>query len=296
MPEGLCILTPIWPAYQKFAPLLLKALGEFWPGHPLHYFIAPDAWDLPGISLDPGDDPYSGKNWSWSLLQGVRKARAQGYRSCYLIAEEHLPLACCHKEHLEETIPEQAQKLGASYVSLMGWDNKRYSFKSPRLGKKEFYWMHLTGSRDPRFHLHPAWWNLETLEKCCLLALQESQANGSAWHFEKVCDLAGDRLPSDSCYQICATAMSSTPGRSLASSLMIRWFYNRLMAIVPLLPIYWRRFYYDTCGFDLVYCDGPYPMVFSGALAKGKINPAITKFKDRIPSGIVSEIEKLASP
>jgi hypothetical protein len=35
-------------------------------------------------------------------------------------------------------------------------------------------------------------------------------------------------------------------------------------------------------------------MVFSGALAKGRMNPALRKFKERIPAGIIAEIQRLA--
>jgi len=293
--EELCILSPVWPGYRRFAPLLATCLDRFWPDHPRQFFVAPKEWGLPGESLDPGEDPFGGSNWSWTLLQGVKQVRARGFREAYLVAEEHLPLAACHKAHLEVTLPAQAREMGARYVSLMGWDNKRYSFKSPKLGKDRFRWMHLTGVRDPRFHLHPAWWNLETLEECCELALENPATNGSAWHFEKICDLAGDRLPSDNCYQICAASMSLSPPRLLATRLAMRWLHNRLMAIVPLLPSRWRRFYYDACGFDMVYCDGPYPMVFSGALAKGKINAALLKQRKRVPSEIIESIRALVA-
>jgi len=292
--EELCILSPVWPSYRAFAPLLAECLERFWPEHPKLFFVAPDSWNLPGNSLDPRNDPHEGRNWTWTLLQGVRQVRAKGYRQCYLIAEEHLPLATCHKKHLERTIPQQAASLGAVYVSLMGWDNRRYSFRSPVLPREKYRWMHLTGARDPRFHLHPAWWDLETLEKCCELSLENPAANGSAWHFEKVCDLAGNRLPSG-CYQICAASMGVSPPPLLAVRLAKRWFFNKLMAIIPLLPTVWRRPYYDACGFDMVYCDGPYPMVFSGALAKGKINPALLKFWNRVPSGIVGKIRAVVA-
>jgi hypothetical protein len=216
-----------------------------------------------------------------------------GYQECYLIAEEHLPLGPCHKHHLEETIPVQAGALGAKYVSLMGWDNRRYSFRSPVLPAQQYRWMHLTGSRDPRFHLHPAWWDLETLEKCCELSLKNPDANGSAWHFEKICDLEVSGLPSNDCYQISSSVMSLKPSVTWRGGVE-RWIFNKLMALVPLLPQGWQRPYYDACGFDKVFCDGPYPMVFSGALAKGKMNPALISFSKRIPRDVIEKIQNLA--
>jgi hypothetical protein len=74
---------------------------------------------------------------------------------------------------------------------------------------------------------------------------------------------------------------------------MERWIFNKLMAVVPLLPQAWQRPYYDACGFDMVFCDGPYPMVFSGVLAKGQINPALRKFEDRVPTEIIAKIKRL---
>jgi len=260
------------------------------------FFVAPDAWDLPGTILDPGNDPHGGTNWSWTLLQGVRQVRGMGYRQCYLIAEEHLPLGPCDKRHLEKTIPDQASDLGAKYVSLMGWDNRRYSFRGPVLPGKQFHWMHLTGASDPRFHLHPAWWDLETLESCCGLAWENPEANGSAWHFEKICDRAVGRLPSRDCYQIAAGTMNHGQGTAWRQRLVERWIFNKLMAVVPILPQKSRQPYYNACGFDMVFCDGPYPMVFSGTLAKGKMNPALEKFSRRIPADLLGKIRILAAP
>lgn len=294
MDGALCLLSPVWPGYRRVAPLLLDCLDRFWTGHPPHFFVAPEAWDLPGEVIETGGGPYNGTNWTWTLLQGVREVRARGFRTAYLIAEEHIPLAPCHQLHLGQTIPVQAMELGAKYISLMGWDNRRYSFRSPTLGPEKFRWMHLTGRRDPRFHLHPAWWDLQTLEACCELALKDSSANGSAWHFEKICDQAdASLLPAGCCYQICAGAMGVRARRSLAPRLATRWIFNKLMALVPLLPARWRLRYYNACGFDNVFCDGPYPMVFSGVLAKGKLNPALDKWRRYIDPEVLREVNML---
>ncbi|MDX2079815.1 MAG: hypothetical protein SFU53_03455 [Terrimicrobiaceae bacterium] len=283
-----CLLSPVWPDYRRFAPLLSRCLERFWPDHPPLAFTGLIEWGLPGDVIEV--DKSTLRNWSASLRQGVREVRRRGFTHAYLIAEEHLPLADCHSEHLGGTIPRLAGEVGAHYVSLMGWDNRRYASKSPKWGPYD--WMHLVGLNDPRFHLHPAFWNLETLEACCELALENPVANGSAWHFEKVCARAGDRLPSRDCYQISAAAMSGS-GRAAAGA--DRWVFNRLMAAFPYLPAGLSRRLWRGLRFDNVYCDGPYPMVFSGALAKGTLNPALVKFRDRVPADLMAEIECLAA-
>jgi hypothetical protein len=259
--------------------VLHRLLDIYWPGHPRHFFIGSKGWNLPGEVLDPGGDPHDGKNWSWMLLQGVRKVREMGYSECYLIAEEHLPLGPCHKIHLEESIPNQARQLGAKYIGLMGWDNRRFPIKSPVLSKEMYLWKHLSAKKGPRFHLHPAYWDLQTLEECCNLALEDVTANGSAWHFEKACGDFRAPLPVQDCYQICGGAMSLHPPSSLVPRLISRWFYLKLMALIPHLPHSLRKGYFDLMRFDQVFCDGPYPMIFSGALAKGKMNPSLVRMK-----------------
>jgi len=281
----LCLLSPVWPNYRHLAPILSSQLAQHWPGHPPHFFIGQSAWNLRGQWLQPADDPHGGTNWTWSLRDGVKQARALGFTETYLIAEEHVPLALCRREELEVQLPAQARSLGASYVSLMGWDNRRFCSKSPRLTSNQRSWMHLTSTRDPRFHLHPAWWDLAVLEACCELALRNSAANGSAWHFEKTCGLASADLPVTTCYQICASAdVSGYPSRP---ALVNRWFYNRLMAMIPLLPPPLRLPYYHAIRFDDVFCVGPYPMIFSGLLAKGEVNPALRRRQKSIENADV---------
>jgi hypothetical protein len=58
-----------------------------------------------------------------------------------------------------------------------------------------------------------------------------------------------------------------------------RWLANKAMAIIPHLPEgFFRDFWLKFWDFDCVMSDGPYPMVFSGILAKGRLNPAFLKF------------------
>ncbi len=246
-----------------------EMLAEFWPGHP----------EI--VCTRKIDD---GRNWTKNIQSGVEAAREKGFEAVFLINEEHVPIGNCDADYLEKILPAQARRLGACYVSLFGWDNKRFCSKSPVNELEKGMWMHLVGDHDPRFHLHPAWWRLDALEACCDLVLKDGRANGSAWHFEKTCDDIDACLPDDfrkACYQICAGVARNQPlpKKEMKVRLARRRGTNMAMAILPHLPEgFFRDFWLKFWDFDGVVSDGPYPMVFSGILAKGRLNPAFLKF------------------
>jgi hypothetical protein len=264
-----CILISVWPDYEWLYPVMREMLAEFWPRHP----------EI--VCTRKIDD---GRNWTKNLKSGVEAARKMGFEAAFLINEEHVPIGDCDSTYLEKTLPSQAKEIGSVYVSLFGWDNKRFCSKSPVLDFEKGMWMRLVGERDPRFHLHPAWWRLDALQACCDLVLKNGKANGSAWHFEKTCDDSDAGLPEDfrkACYQICAGVGRSQPlpKAEMKMRLARRWVANKGMSIVPLLPEgFFRKFWLKFWDFDGVMSDGSYPMVFSGILAKGRLNPAFLKF------------------
>ena len=271
-----CILVSVWPDYRWLVPILEGMLAEFWPGHP---------------ELILTSEVGNGRNWTRNLLAGVEEAEKRGFDSVYLINEEHVPISPCNLDFLGSTLPKLASELGAVYVSLFGWDNKRFCSKSPLLGSEKFQWMRLVGPRDPRFHLHPAWWRLDALKACCHLVLEDGRENGSAWHFEKVCGDFDVKLINDFrnvCYQI-SSGMSCPPPLSpiqMRLRLSMRWISNKAMALLPHLPDgAIRSIWLKAWNFDAVTSDGAYPMVFSGVLAKGKINPAFLDALGFFPNG-----------
>jgi hypothetical protein len=181
--------------------------------------------------------------------------------------------------------------LPASYISLMGWDNRRFTSRSPLLGKEQHELRHLTGPVDPRFHLHPALWDAGTLEQCCAIALKGGVKNGSAWHFEKACGRSASGLPGpveSGCYQIRASRLALRPPPPLHAALDAaeRFVFHRLMALYPLISNpKLAKLYWEGIGFDNVFCEGPYPMFFSGIMAKGDLNRFFVSFlRKRNPS------------
>ena len=278
------ILVPVWRDYGWIAPIALEAIRKHWPSHPELWFcglVGDQSEGLPVIPLDPSVDRA---NWTDDLSQGVRGMRERGFDAIYLIAEEHIPLSECHEVHLNRTIPSLMEELSASYISLMGWDNRRFTSKSPLLGMSDFKLKHLTARGDPRFHLHPALWRSEVLERCCALASEDKTKKGSAWHFEKACGKSSSGLSpavESGCYQICSSCLALRPPSRILE--MCRFFqrftFHKLMALYPLIsnPKF-AKIYWESVQFDNVFCDGPYPMFFSGIMAKGGLNRFFVKF------------------
>jgi len=219
------------------------------------------------------------------------EASRQGFSLAYLILEEHLPVARCHATHLNQTLPDLMKSLPASHIALMGWDNRRHPSKSKVLGKEFHRLKHLCGERDPRYNLHPGLWSLEVLLKCCDEVLGKVGPQASAWQFERT--TARSRSPSlqphkEECYQVCAASMSvgESPLPGKIGAAMERFVYMRLIGLMLLVPgKNLRAQVFRRLNFDRVFCNGPYPMVFSGVMAKGRINPNFTRIVSRIPGG-----------
>jgi len=289
MSERLGILVPVWPGYRWIAPFTAKLLKEFWPSHPPLRFgglTAEEAGELPILAHEPQGDR---KNWTLMLREAVRNMRIEGFAWIYLIAEEHVPLAPCSERNLNETLPALAREMDAVYISLMGWDNRRYTSKSPVVGRYQM--KHLEREGDPRFHLHPALWRLDVLEACCDLALQDATKNGSAWHFEKINDPLNSPHPAKwktQCYQICGDELAQ-PVPSSSAKFLHRTgcaIFHKLMALYPLIPSKsLANSYARWVGFDDFFFCGPYPMFYSGLMAKGSLNAYFVKFAQRSSHG-----------
>ena len=277
------ILVPVWRDYQFIAPLSKRLIERYWKGHPEIWFCGLELADNSELNIISMAPETKRGNWTQVLYDGIQGMISRGYDLIYLIAEEHVPLAPCHSDHLNETIPRLMKQLSARYISLMGWDNRRYVSKSPVLSDKFFRLKHLSGDHDARFHLHPALWDAQVLLTCCKVALASDSANGSAWNFEKILDKPNASLPEDwkrQCYQIRASEMG-VHRQGIIASILKRVecvVYHKLMAVIPLLPDQWVTPYVRTIPFDDVYCDGPYPMFFSGIMVKGAVNPYFKKF------------------
>lgn len=283
----LCILVPVYHPYRWVAPFMQQALDRHWAEHPPVFYCGLQAEEAGTLPVLPLRDAAMPRDWPAFVCDAVDELRARGFDKCYLLLEEHLPLAACHSRNLNSTLPRLLDQLGGAYVGLMGWDNRRFSTRAPILGDEAFRLMHLTTPDAPRFHLHPSLWRLEALRDCLELTLRETVH--TPWRFEKVSerpDAALEERWKNGCYLVCGrTLAQEPPGRWTACVQWVeRFIFHKLMALCPLLPggkvraAFWR-----AVGFDDFFYPGPYPMFFSGVMAKGTLNPYFVKFMNRHP-------------
>lgn len=286
----ICILSPVHPDYAWLVPFLEELLAKYWPSHPeIRYCLRPQE--------ATADRPTT---WCEITRDGVQSAREAGYDLAYLIAEEHAPLAACHETHLNETLPRLLADWDAAYIALMGWDNRRTPTKTRPMDAAHFKMIHLTGPRDARFGLHPALWRLDALADCLDATLAAGAAEATAWRFEKISGKPDAPIPRrwiEGCYQICGRPLRLNPpgpARSAAESAE-RFVFNKLMALCPRGDHPMRKKFWDAAGFDNFFYDGPYPMFFSGLMAKGEINRWLVQWLVRHPESNPDLLPRLQS-
>ena len=284
-PHGLCILVPVYHPYSWIAPFMAEALETFWPNHPPIFFCGLTSAEAPHLPTLPLSETALPRDWAAFTLDAISALQSQGFSQCYLLLEEHLPLAPCQTTHLNSTLPVLLEKLQASYIGLMGWDNRRYSTRAPILSQNEHCLMHLSTPQAPRFHLHPSLWRIDALADALRLTLHGK--NHTPWRFEKVNERHDAELPAqwkNGCYQISGAMLSlRKPSITQNISLWIeRVIFHKLMAIHQFVPTgSISKKLWQWIGFDNFYYDGPYPMFFSGVMAKGEINPFFIRYMQR---------------
>lgn len=280
--DKVCILISVYHPYRWIAPFTWKLIERFWPDHPPIFFCgltSEEAGDLPHIPCASEQLP---RVWGGFVLDAARELSVRGFTKCYFLLEDHPPLGPCHSEHLGQTLPALMDELGGSYIGLMGWDNRRFLKRGPILPKAQRRLMHLTATQSPRFHLHPSLFRMDTLVGC--LEYLITKTNPTPWGFEKNCDKPEAPLKQkwkDGCYQICGEELSLNPAVGLRRNgrQIERVVYHRLMSLTPILQkagvgmAYW-----DALGFDNYFYDGPFPMIYSGLMARAKINPFFTRY------------------
>ena len=281
-PKDLCILVPVAPSYSWLLPVLIDCLRDFWKSHP----------PIVVAQAQPEDTTRDGLLcWTQILQHGAKEAQCRGFTMAYVILEEQFPVAHCHVVHLNETLPGLMESLPACHISLMGWDNRRHPSKSPTLGQDFYHLKHLRADRDPRYNLHPGLWRLDVLLKCCDEVLATAGPEASAWQFERISARSSNpslQRHKQQCYQICAASMAlrKAPILRRIGTALERFFYMRMIGLMPLVPgKTLREKVFRFLNVDRVFCDGPYPMVFAGVLAKGKINPNFTSIVGKLPGG-----------
>ena len=271
----ICILASVYFPYRWVAEPTRRLIDAFWPDHPPLFFCGLTSEEAGALPHIPCNETAHPRSWAGFVKGAAVELQRRGFRQCYFLLEDQPPLAPCHSGHLAKTLPRLLDSLGGAYCGLMGWDSRRFTCRAPLLPEARHRLMHLTPPKAPRFHLHPALWNLAALEACASLTLRESQH--TPWRFEKTCDKPDAELSEEmkaGCYQISAESLMETAWPKKLRGTLERFAFHRLMALSPLAhrlgigPAYW-----DAVGFDDFLYEGPYPMFYAGVMSRGRLNP-----------------------
>lgn len=283
------ILSSVYEPYRWLAPVLLTQLDRHWPDHPPLVCAGLTEEEAGGLPLIPVGDPALPRDWCVFMREACEMLRGRGVTRCYLIPEEHPPLGPCHAVHLNETLPRLLDELAASYLSLLGWDNRRSVHYGRSLGPERWHLRDLGSPPAPRFQLHPALWRLDALIACLDLAL--TRPDHSPWSFERTSRKWDAPLPArmkEGCYRVCAAAMSVRPPglarRAIRPLRQAGW--QKMSAFTSWLPDGWQRAVWSGLKFDHFFDDGPYPFFFGGVMTKGGLNRHYWRHIARDGSGL----------
>lgn len=274
------ILVPTCEAYVPVAGYTLERLDAWWPEHP-EVFVCGLAGTSPPFErcLPLIADP---RDWVGIVLDAVAEMQARGVEWLYLILDDHPPFGPCNADYLNRQLPEKARELGAIQVNLLGWDQHQ-----PQEGT-ELPPAHLCWQRNSRmfrwkFSLHPGFWNVPALKAILRQLRSHFVEVTSARAFESRADAAGGQVDPgllERTYRV--------RGDGYAAG--TRWFESRasrraalkLMQLCDLgSRVGGRRAHAAAAaalGAYLRYCNGPYPMYWSGLVRQGRRHEEALRF------------------
>ena len=268
------ILIPTFPKYRALAEHTGHEIRRYWNNCPDLFYAGCHGRRTAGwlVCLDET------ASWIKILQEALRQLVIErGYENIYLILDDHPPLALCHEDHLNSTLPALLKELDATLIGLLGCDQGQ-----GRVGEKlerSLYQIERIDSSYPYlFSLHPGLWNGKRLIEILNLTEKYALEKGNAlspWSFEKTVQ-ENHYLPEEykkSCYRVCGSQM--TINRGNWSGLRRRWKLR-------MMGKKWGIDFYK----DLEYWyEGPYPHIWSGIMRAGKISDlyerVLMKFGDK---------------
>lgn len=295
-PSKVCLLVTVYLPYQWMAEITAELIDRHWPDHPPLFFCGLTATEAGKLTVIPFSGDPSKRIWAAFAGDAARELRSHGFELCYFLLEDQPPLACCHSRHLSGTLPDLMNSLPASYIGLMGWDNRRFNYRSPVLPRHQYRLMHHVAPKTPRFHLHPSLFRMDSLIRC--LDASAASTQPTPWGFEKLCDKATAPLPEEdkaSCYQICGEELSmqrlSRCRRKFRA--LERALYHRAMSLYkPLESLGLGKAFWNIMGYENIFFDGPYPMFYAGVMSRGGLNPHLVRHLQTTEPSLLKRIRK----
>ena len=264
-----CLLISTCEKYRPLAEFTRARLREFWKDAP--------PLRLCGIAGDPcalplRDDP---RDWMKVTRSACDDLLAAGFALAYVILDDHPPLGTCHAAHLNETLPAMMRELGAVSIALSGWGQGREPMGRPQRWR-DWELDRCTVENLWKFPLHPALWRLDALRQILdrLIAILPEEEH-TPWAFERRGGAKDSGLPealTAHSYRIEGRdqAAKKYPGRFewlKSSTDLYRYAVRKIAGPAARAAVDER-----ILGVHHYY-HGPYPLVWSGLMRKGALNP-----------------------
>ena len=275
-----CILIPSYEKYRVLAGFTARQIDRHWRDHPPIFFCG---FSVP---VDQSDALLmlhrSSDDWIGILMDAVRDVRKKGFKMVYLILDDHPPLGPCEWDILNNVLPQIMLKREAENISLFGSGQGR-NLEGRMTSEAGVELEQLPDSYLWRYSLHPGLWSLKALDDRLgkLDAKMPNNCERTPWAFERLSGVKTSRGRTQEmtqCYRFVSSGWTALQ-RDQVVALLYRacGVGARSMAGVLGGAASWDRM---SHRFDFIhhYFGGPYPIIWQGLMAKGRLNPEFARF------------------
>lgn len=273
----LCILLSTCESYRRIAEFTCSRIDRLWAYHPPIFCCGSNSGNKK--SWLPLVDEQT--DWMKILFTATFELIDRGYSQVYLILDDHPPLWKCHEKHLNKTIPEMMAQLKAVYMGLNGWGQGR-ALTGSIMNNNYFRVENVSQDYLWKFQLHPALWDLFFLHQLLKGMIEKLPVElHSPWAFERRTGTVEADIPEEwkkSSYRICGQSMTRSSLRKNYFFLVrwivkvMRFFAGKIIGIEA-----WKKID-QGFAFLFQYYEGPYPLIWSGAIKKGKLNKDLIRY------------------
>ncbi len=264
------ILVPTCDRYRALADLTTSIIDRFWSHHPaIHYCGVADAPDPSWLPM-----ARHFRDWIGIVRDACVALESRGATLVYLILDDHPPIDRCQARHLNHTLPEQMDTLGADCICLNGWERYGRQGRLP-VGEmvrdsgvvlerlpEDFRW---------RFSLHPALWRVAALVRLLdRFCERYPEQERTPWLFERQAVELSRGLLDGAVLRVGGASMTADGARRRRHVTRV----SRLRLLRKLGSASAAAALDDA----VQYYEGPYPLYWSGLVSGGRHNEGLYRF------------------
>lgn len=266
--------------YREVAGLSIRLLTRLWKDPP-EIFVGGLSDDILGYTLIPFS--VNPKDWIGIACQAVSHLLEREYDYCYLVLDDHPPVATCNGEYLGYGLPLLAGDLGATVVSMVGWDQVR-NYQGVNLPADKHCWLRNDSSYRWLFNLHPACWDLSALHHILQIVMDTRPADHSARTFEGVACSPDTKIPDHyrhSSYRVSGDRFAVVDqwfGKPIVRKGLLQLLHSVRFSARIVGGAGLQERIDQTARLYTDYLNGPYPMFWSGLMQRGAVHDNAIRF------------------